>query len=76
MTILLERISKRFITLPERLVAVDRIMEIWDVDSEDYQNGSLEISGDGGNIDMQNVSFSYRENNKVLNSADFSTISF
>ena len=72
MTILLERISKRFITLPERLVAVDRIMEIWDVDSEDYQNGSLEISGDGGNIDMQNVSFSYRENNKVLNNISFS----
>lgn len=64
-TVLIGRLSVRFVTLPERLVAVDRIMDIWKVDSEDSQSG-IEISGCQGNIRIKDLSFSYDKRRELL----------
>lgn len=64
-TVLIGRVSVRFVTLPERLVAVDRIMDIWKVDSEDSQSG-IEVSGCQGNIKIKGLSFSYDKRRELL----------
>lgn len=64
-TVLIGRVSVRFVTLPERLVAVDRIMDIWKVDSEDSQSG-IEVSGCQGNIKIKDLSFSYDKKRELL----------
>lgn len=64
-TVLIGRVSVRFVTLPERLVAVDRIMDIWKVDSEDDQGG-VEVSSCQGNISIKNLSFSYDNKKELL----------
>lgn len=64
-TVLIGRVSVRFVTLPERLVAIDRIMDIWKVDSEDDQSG-VEISGCQENIVIKDLSFSYDKKRELL----------
>ncbi len=71
MVLLLERISRRFITLPERLISVDRVIAVWDVESEDYRNDSEEIPVFHGNVDVQHVSFSYDGETNVLEDISF-----
>lgn len=66
MTIVLERFSRRFVTLPERLVSVDRIIEIEDAPSEEYHDDAPEIPIARGEITLHNVCFSYDGGQDIL----------
>lgn len=55
----LERISRRFTTLPGRMVSIDRLIDIWDVPSEDYHEEIPWTPIQSGKINIQNLVFSY-----------------
>ncbi len=64
--LMLNRISRRFITIPNRLVAIERIMDIENIESEDYGNDLPAHKIRNANIKIKNVSFSY-DKKDVLN---------
>lgn len=70
-TVLLERISKRIITLPERLVFITRLVEIWKVPSENLklEKNAQEICY--GKIVFHDVSFAYEGKTNILNNISF-----
>lgn len=66
LTVLLGRISVRFRTLPERMVSVDRIIELMNVASEKYDNENKEFVLIKGEILLNNIRFFYNENHDIL----------
>ncbi len=65
--LMLNRISRRFITIPNRLVAIERIMDIENIESEEYRNDLPAREIQNGNIKIKNVSFSYDKKEVLKN---------
>ena len=62
----LNQIANKFNTLQMGMVAADRVFKVLDTESKINDNGQLEASNFKGEISLQNVSFSYIENEEVL----------
>lgn len=64
--LMLSRISKRFLTVPNRLVAIERVMSVGKVDLEEYNDYLPEQPIKYGEIHIKNVSFSYDGEKEIL----------
>lgn len=58
----LERISRRFITLPKRMVSIDRVIDIWELPSEEYYEEIPPVPIREGRINIESLAFSYDKN--------------
>ncbi|CAM4110877.1 ABC transporter ATP-binding protein [Gillisia hiemivivida] len=67
----LRQIADKFNTLQMGMVAANRIFAILDTDSVIQDTGSKEISNLKGEIEFENVHFSYNEGEKVLKGVSF-----
>lgn len=65
--LMLERISLRFLTIPKRLVAIERIMAIGDVSCEDYDEQIPPHKIQKNDVYFKNVQFSYKTGERILN---------
>lgn len=63
----LERISRRFITLPKRMVSIDRVIDIWEVPSEEYYEEIPPVPIRYGKINIEGLVFSYDKNTLLHN---------
>lgn len=64
--LLLSRISKRFVTIPNRLVAIERVMDVDKIESEKYNDDLPMRPISLGKVQMNNVFFSYEGKKEVL----------
>ena len=67
----LRQIADKFNTLQMGMVAVQRVFALMDTDSHIPDDGFLEAKDIKGNISFQNVVFSYKENETVINDISF-----
>ena len=67
----LRQIADRFNTLQMGMVSTERIFNILDDDQQIKDKGELEDSSFKGLIEFKNVSFSYIDNQQVLNNISF-----
>ena len=67
----LRQIADRFNTLQMGMVSTERIFNILDDDQQIKDKGELEDSSFKGLIEFKNVSFSYIDNQRVLNNISF-----
>jgi len=67
----LRQIADRFNTLQMGMVSTERIFNILENDQQINDNGMLEGSSFRGLIEFNNVSFSYTDNEQVLNNVSF-----
>ena len=67
----LRQIADKFNTLQMGMVAVQRVFEVMDTDSHIDDEGDLEAEQLKGEISFQNVVFSYKENEPVINDISF-----
>ena len=65
--LMLTRISKRFLTIPNRTVAIERVMDVGTVESESDTICSRNSIIQHGEIDMKNIYFSYDGKHNILN---------
>ena len=63
----LRQIADKFNTLQMGMVAVQRVFALMDTDSRISDDGFLEAKDMNGKISFQNVVFSYKEGEKVIN---------
>lgn len=70
MIVTLNRIYSRFFSITKRLISIDRIIEIEDKESEEYNEKEPLRKINHGEIIFNNVHFSYNEQQKVLNGID------
>ena len=67
----LRQIADKFNTLQMGMVAVQRVIALMDTDSHISDDGSLEAKEMNGKISFQNVLFSYKESETVINDISF-----
>ena len=67
----LRQIADKFNTLQMGMVAVQRVFAVMDTDSHIADEGDLEAKQIKGEISFQNVVFSYKENEPVINDISF-----
>ena len=67
----LRQIADKFNTLQMGMVAVQRVFTLMDTDSHIRDDGFLEAKNIKGEISFQNVVFSYKENETVINDISF-----
>ena len=67
----LRQIADKFNTLQMGMVAVQRVFAVMDTDSHIADEGDLEAKQIKGEISFQNVMFSYKENEPVINDISF-----
>ena len=67
----LRQIADKFNTLQMGMVAVQRVFALMDTDSHIPDDGFLEAKDINGKISFQNVVFSYKENETVINDISF-----
>ena len=67
----LRQIADKFNTLQMGMVAVQRVFAVMDTDSHITDEGDLEAEQLKGEISFQNVVFSYKENEPVINDISF-----
>ena len=67
----LRQIADKFNTLQMGMVAVQRVFTLMDTDSHIPDDGSLEAKQIKGKISFQNVVFSYKEGETVINDISF-----
>lgn len=67
----LRQIADKFNTLQMGMVAVQRVFAVMDTDSHIADEGDLEAKQLKGEISFQNVVFSYKENETVINKISF-----
>ena len=67
----LRQIADKFNTLQMGMVAVQRVFVVMDTDSHISDNGSLDAKQLRGEISFQNVVFSYKEDEPVINDISF-----
>ena len=67
----LRQIADKFNTLQMGMVAVQRVFAVMDTDSHIADDGDLEAKQIKGEISFQNVVFSYKENEPVINDISF-----
>ena len=67
----LRQIADKFNTLQMGMVAVQRVFVVMDTDSHISDNGSLYAKQFRGEISFQNVVFSYKEDEPVINDISF-----
>ena len=67
----LRQIADKFNTLQMGMVAVQRVFALMDTDSHISDDGSLEAKEMNGKISFQNVLFSYKESETVINDISF-----
>jgi subfamily B ATP-binding cassette protein MsbA len=67
----LRQIADKFNTLQMGMVAVQRVFALMDTDSHIADDGSLEAKDLKGKISFQNVVFSYKEGETVINDISF-----
>ena len=67
----LRQIADKFNTLQMGMVAVHRVFAVMDTDSHIADEGDLEAKQIKGEISFQNVVFSYKENEPVINDISF-----
>ena len=67
----LRQIADKFNTLQMGMVAVQRVFAVMDTDSHIADEGDLEAKQLKGEISFQNVVFSYKENEPVINDISF-----
>lgn len=67
----LRQIADKFNTLQMGMVAVQRVFVVMDTDSHISDNGSLDAKQLRGEISFQNVEFSYKEDEPVINDISF-----
>ena len=67
----LRQIADKFNTLQMGMVAVQRVFAVMDTDSHIADEGDLEAEQLIGEISFQNVVFSYKENEPVINDISF-----
>ncbi len=67
----LRQIADKFNTLQMGMVAVQRVFAVMDKDSHIADEGDLEAEQFKGEISFQNVVFSYKENEPVINDISF-----
>ena len=67
----LRQIADKFNTLQMGMVAVQRVFAVMDTDSHIADEGDLEAEQLKGQISFQNVVFSYKENEPVINDISF-----
>ena len=67
----LRQIADKFNTLQMGMVAVQRVFVVMDTDSHISDNGSLDAKQFRGEISFQNVVFSYKEDEPVINDISF-----
>ena len=67
----LRQIADKFNTLQMGMVAVQRVFAVMDTDSHIADEGDLEAKQIKGEISFQNVVFSYKENEQVINDISF-----
>lgn len=67
MALMLNRLYSRTFTILNRLVSIDRILEIENEQSEEYNDQIPMQEIKRGDIHLRDVVFSYNENEKVLN---------
>lgn len=67
----LRQIADKFNTLQMGMVAVQRVFALMDTDSHIPDDGFLETKDMKGKISFQNVVFSYKENETVINDISF-----
>ena len=67
----LRQIADKFNTLQMGMVAVQRVFAVMDTDSHIANEGDLEAEQLKGEISFQNVVFSYKENEPVINDISF-----
>lgn len=67
----LRQIADKFNTLQMGMVAVQRVFAVMDTDSHIADEGDLEAEQLKGEISFQNVVFSYKENEPVINDISF-----
>jgi len=67
----LRQIADKFNTLQMGMVAVQRVFALMDTDSHIPDDGFLEAKDIKGKISFQNVVFSYKENETVINDISF-----
>ena len=67
----LRQIADKFNTLQMGMVAVQRVFAVMDTDSNIADEGDLEAKQIKGEISFQNVMFSYKENEPVINDISF-----
>ena len=67
----LRQIADKFNTLQMGMVAVQRVFVVMDTDSHISDNGSLDAKQLRGEISFQNVVFSYKEDEPVINNISF-----
>lgn len=67
----LRQIADKFNTLQMGMVAVQRVFAVMDTDSHITDEGDLEAEQLKGEISFQNIVFSYKENEPVINDISF-----
>ena len=67
----LRQIADKFNTLQMGMVAVQRVFAVMDTDSHIADEGDLEAKQLKGEISFQNVVFSYKDNEPVINDISF-----
>ena len=67
----LRQIADKFNTLQMGMVAVQRVFAVMDTESHIVDEGNLEAEQLKGEISFQNVVFSYKENEPVINDISF-----
>ena len=67
----LRQIADKFNTLQMGMVAVQRVFAVMDTDSHIADEGDLEAEQLKGEISFQNIVFSYKENEPVINDISF-----
>tara|TARA_B100000900_G_scaffold99256_2_gene82027 strand:- start:4934 stop:6658 length:1725 start_codon:yes stop_codon:yes gene_type:complete len=67
----LRQIADKFNTLQMGMVAVQRVFAVMDTDSHISNDGDLQAENLKGEISFQNVVFSYKENEPVINDISF-----
>lgn len=53
------------------MVGIERVMALFETESEDYKENLPELRADKGEIEFKNVTFGYREGASVLNKVSF-----
>lgn len=68
----LRQIADKFNVMQMGIIAAERVFEVLDTDSQIQNTGTLTAHSFKGNIEFDNVRFSYIENEKVLKGISFS----
>lgn len=66
MIMVFNRLNTKFMALPGRMIAIDRILEIGKMDSEDYKENIAHKPIKLGEIVFEDVHFSYNNNSRII----------